>query len=274
MMDEIVIENLKCFAYHGVLENEKKEGQDFYVSLKMYLDTSMAGNTDDLEKSVDYSAVAAFINDWMKNNTYELIETVANKLVKDILLEFPLCENAEITIKKPNAPIPLPFENVWVNIKRGWKKAYISFGSNMGNKRENIQKAIDKFKQNGYCKNIIVSDIIETEPYGGVEQDDFLNGVMGFDTLLSPFELLDFISVVEKEGKRVRNIHWGPRTIDLDILFYEDEIIQTKDLIIPHKDMINRYFVLKPMEMIAPFYVHPVYKKTITDLLNQLPQKL
>ena len=120
------------------------------------------------------------------------------------------------------------------------------------------------------CEVEAVSEYLVTEPYGGVEQDEFLNGVLRLRTLLTPEELLDRLHELESEANRERLIHWGPRTLDLDILFYDNEIIDTPDLHVPHIDMQNRDFVLKPMDEIAPYYRHPVLNKTIHQLLDEL----
>ncbi len=120
-----------------------------------------------------------------------------------------------------------------------------------------------------------MSKIIETKPYGYEDQDKFLNGVVCFETLYSPSELLSFLQRLEKEGKRSREsgIHWGPRTIDLDILFYGDQVIQKRDLIIPHKEIHLRRFVLEPLYEIAPFKIHPVFGKTVSELFSDLVTK-
>ena len=106
--------------------------------------------------------------------------------------------------------------------------------------------------------------------YGGVEQDDFLNGAIELETLLSPIELLHFLQKTELEAGRERKIHWGPRTLDLDILFYEDVISQTKELMIPHPDMQNREFVLKPLTELCPYYMHPLFHKSVKQMLEEL----
>ena len=120
------------------------------------------------------------------------------------------------------------------------------------------------------CRIEAVSDYLVTEPYGVTDQDEFLNGVLKMRTLLSPEELLERLHQLEQEANRERIIHWGPRTLDLDILFYDQEIIDTADLHIPHPDMQNREFVLAPMNQIAPYLRHPVLNQTISQLLNTL----
>lgn len=94
-----------------------------------------------------------------------------------------------------------------------------------------------------------------------------MNGVMEIDTLWSPEELLEQLHEIEAAAERKREIHWGPRTLDLDILFYDKEIVETKDLQIPHVDMHNRYFVLKPLSELAPYFRHPTLGKTVSELL-------
>lgn len=118
-----------------------------------------------------------------------------------------------------------------------------------------------------------VSSYIVTEPVGGVEQDDFLNGAVMLETLRTPEELLELIGRIEQEQKRERIVHWGPRTVDLDIILYDQEIIQTKDLMIPHVEMANRMFVLEPMCEIAPYAKNPLNGCCMLELKEQLQRK-
>ena len=118
-----------------------------------------------------------------------------------------------------------------------------------------------------------VSDYLVTEPYGGVEQDVFLNGALKLRTLLTPEELLDRLHELEQAAHRERIVHWGPRTLDLDLLLYDQMIIDTPVLHVPHIDMENRDFVLIPLTELAPYYRHPVLNKTISQLLKELQAK-
>ncbi|MEN2984529.1 MAG: 2-amino-4-hydroxy-6-hydroxymethyldihydropteridine diphosphokinase [Dictyoglomaceae bacterium] len=151
-------------------------------------------------------------------------------------------------------------------------KVFIGIGTNLGDKRKNINEALNRLKDKGL--NIIkISSIIETEPYGYKNQDNFLNAVCLIETDLSPFELLDLLLEVEKEMGRVRTIKWGPRIIDLDIIFYDDLIINHEKLIIPHSDAHNRIFVMEPLLEIEPDFLHPILKKTVREIYLDLKRK-
>lgn len=268
--DRIVIKGLEIFAHHGVLDFEKKDGQKFYVDAVLYSDLRPAGMSDALKDSTNYADVCAFITECLQENTYDLIERAAEKAAEGILQKFPLIKKVDFTLHKPNAPIDLPFEDVAVTIERGWHKVYVAFGSNMGEKEDYIAMALKELEMNPMNRMEKVSKIIETKPYGGVEQDNFLNGVCALETLYMPEELLDELHRMEALANRERTLRWGPRTLDLDIIFYDDLIYHSDTLCIPHQDMENRDFVLEPMAEIAPYFHHPVSGKTMEQMLKEL----
>lgn len=152
-------------------------------------------------------------------------------------------------------------------------KAFIGLGSNLGDKRKNIAIALKRLKDRG-IKIIKISSLIETEPYGYKEQDKFLNAVCLVETNCSPHKLLKILLKIEKEMGRVRNIKWGPRIIDLDIIFYDNIILKDEDLVIPHSDAHNRIFVMGPLSEIAPDFVHPVLKKTVKEIYLELTKSI
>lgn len=268
--DEIHIENLEVFANHGVFQEETRLGQKFLISLIMYTDTRKAGKSDELEHSVNYGEVSSFVTAYTKEHPRKLIEAAAEDLAEEILLRFPLLKGVSLELKKPWAPVGLPLETVSVKITRFWHNAYIALGSNLGDKKAYLDNAVKALDEVRGCKVEKVSSYLVTKPYGGVEQDDFLNGCLLLKTFLSPQELLDRLHDIEQEAHRERLVHWGPRTLDLDILLYDDEILETDTLIIPHVEMHMRDFVLKPLSEIAPNKRHPVYKKTIAQLTAEL----
>ena len=148
-------------------------------------------------------------------------------------------------------------------------KTVIAIGTNLGDRKKNIETALDFMRENG-INAVKVSSFYETEPYGYKEQPGFLNAAALCETNLTPRKLLETLLGIEKKMGRVRKIHWGPRIIDLDIIFYEDFVINEKNLTVPHPDMQNREFVLKPLNEIVPCYVHPVFCKTVRTLYEEL----
>ena len=132
-MDVITIDRLKVYAYHGVFEQEKKDGQLFFVSAKLYLDVRKAARNDDLSKTVNYDEAAHLIEKIVKAESHDLIETVAENVAMELLLAFPELQTVSIRLSKPQAPIELEFDDVAVEIERSRHTAYLSIGSNLGN---------------------------------------------------------------------------------------------------------------------------------------------
>ena len=240
------------------------------MNLVLYTDTRRAGRQDELTLSTHYGEVCHLVTKWMREHTYDLIETVAETAAEQILLHYPLVQAVDVEIRKPQAPIGLPFGSVSVKIHRGWHHVYVALGSNMGDRKKYLQMGVSAMGGREDIRLKTVSSWRQTAPYGGVEQEDFLNGVMEIQTLLTPGELLDYLHEVEQSAERKRELHWGPRTLDLDILLYDDLVMETEDLIIPHVDMQNRDFVLGPMAEIAPWVRHPVMGLTMGQLYAQL----
>ena len=270
MADQIIVEDLQIYAHHGVYRQENEKGQNFYISAVLDTDTRAAGMADDLGLSTNYGVVCRFLHTFLTEHTYKLIETAAEKASEALLLQFPYVRQVTMEVKKPEAPITVPFGSVSVKITRGWHRVYIACGSNIGDRRAHLSAAVDALLMDKWCRVLRVSDWVETTPYGGVEQADYLNGVLSIETLYTPEELLEVLQGIEKAEARERKERWGPRTLDLDILLYEGRLMDTDKLTIPHKDMQNRDFVLKPLSQIAPYERHPVFNKAVVELLAEV----
>ena len=272
--DQIKITDLEVFANHGVFPEENKLGQKFLISAVLYTDTRKAGKTDDLTASIHYGEVSAFITKYMKEHTYQLLERVAETLAEEMLKSISGLCKIDLEIKKPWAPVGLPLKTVSVKISREWHTTYIALGSNIGDSETYLNEAVEKIGQIPTCTVEKVSSYLVTEPYGVTDQPDFLNACLKMRTLLYPEELLKELNRIEKEAGRERIIHWGPRTLDLDILLYDDIVLEEDDLCIPHVEVHKRSFVLEPLAEIAPYKRHPVYGKTVREMLEEIQAQL
>ncbi|SHI89685.1 dihydroneopterin aldolase / 2-amino-4-hydroxy-6-hydroxymethyldihydropteridine diphosphokinase [Clostridium cavendishii DSM 21758] len=269
-MNKIIIKDLEAFAHHGVFKEEKTLGQKFLICLELELDTRAAAKSCDLQKSVHYGELSHRVLEEFARESYDLLETVAENLAEFILLEYNLVKAVKVTVKKPWAPILRSLDTVSIEICRKWHRVYISLGSNLGNKEENLNNALKLMEDSNYINILKVSNFIKTEPWGYENQDEFLNGVCEIKTLLSPKELVKFLLNIEAELKRERTIKWGPRTIDLDVLLYDDMITEDEEILIPHPRMHLRRFVMEPLTEIAPYVFHPVLRKRNYEILEAL----
>ncbi|CDE94331.1 2-amino-4-hydroxy-6-hydroxymethyldihydropteridine diphosphokinase [Acidaminococcus sp. CAG:542] len=150
--------------------------------------------------------------------------------------------------------------------------AYVALGSNLGDKEQNIRRALELMEHHG-IQVIQVSPLITTEPYGVTDQPEFLNGAAEVEWPGDAESLLHTLLAIELEMGRQRKRHWGERNIDLDLLLFGDQQIHSHDLVLPHPDMANRSFVLEPLAAIGAQVVHPVLHRTIGELWEELRQK-
>ncbi len=151
-------------------------------------------------------------------------------------------------------------------------RVYLSIGSNVGDKLAHLEFGCAQIKLHADCF-LIKSSIYLTDPWGNIVQDDFYNQVISFSTHKTPQELFEIISGIESDAGRIRTFKNAPRTLDIDILFYGNKIINNKNIIIPHPRLHLRNFVLIPMAEIAAEFIHPVFSKSIKELLISTKDK-
>jgi 2-amino-4-hydroxy-6-hydroxymethyldihydropteridine diphosphokinase len=153
-------------------------------------------------------------------------------------------------------------------------KIFLALGSNIGDRITNIKSAVNEINQNEKCRVLRSSAVYETTPYGNVEQPNFLNAVIEIETVLGFFELFSFIKSVEKRvGRSQSDTKWGPREIDIDIIFYNEFIYDGENLSVPHKEYSKRDFVLYPLLEMAPTFKHPVLRKRLAEINFEIPEK-
>jgi len=269
-MDKLYIKDLEVFAYHGVFPEEKTLGQKFLISVTLTLDMQEAALTGDLTKSVHYGELCHALEVEFKKESYDLIETAGEMLASYVLKHYSMVNDVRIMIKKPWAPILKSMDTVAIEINRGWHEAFIGLGTNMGDRNQNLAEAIEAIKNSPGIEALIQSTVIETEPWGYTDQDAFLNCVLKIRTTLPPTTLMNLLLGIEQGLKRERTIHWGPRTIDLDILFYDNLITADPLVILPHPRIQERTFVMESMVEIAPYFVHPLLNKRMFEIFETL----
>lgn len=267
-MDQLRIKDLEVYAYHGVFGAEKELGQRFVLDVLLDYDMSRAAVKEDLTASIHYGELAHDLTVWCQESKEDLIETLAYKLIDRIFDKHPLVQKISLEVKKPWAPVALPLETCSVKLERQKRRVFIGLGSNLGDRRANLAAALERLTERK-IKVCQASSLIETQPWGGVQQEAFLNQVLEVETWLNPQDLLQTLLAIEAELGRVREVKWGPRVIDLDILYIGQEQIYSPDLIVPHPYVEERAFVLESLVEIAPHFVDPVQGKSIRQLWEQ-----
>jgi 2-amino-4-hydroxy-6-hydroxymethyldihydropteridine diphosphokinase len=149
------------------------------------------------------------------------------------------------------------------------KKLVLSLGSNLGNRYAYLLRAIQKIEKYFNSKPVI-AHFYETPPWGNENQSRFINTAIYLHTDIPLDQCLKKVQAIEKEMGRIKTEKWGPRMIDIDILFYEDDVVEIDELVVPHQHLHQRAFVLKPLQDILPNFIHPLKKKTIIQLIEDI----
>ena len=250
MSDQIVLRGISARGFHGVLDFEKRDGQTFVVDVVLEVDLTAAGASDDLADTVNYAEVAGDIVALIEGEPLNLIEALAARIA-DRVLARPLVEAVEVVVHKPEAPVGHPFTDVQVRVQRERQApVVIAMGSNIGDSLETLHDAAVALY--GLIDIDEVSPVVETDPVGGPDQPAYLNAVVTGTTSLAPSSLLAGLLDIEQAYGRTREVRWGPRTLDLDLIQYGDPVFDTDvrmdgaTLTLPHPRAHERAFVLVP----------------------------
>ena len=267
-VDEIRLTGLRVRGHHGVFEHEKRDGQDFVIDAVLRRDLTRPAASDALADTVDYGTLADTLAAIVAGPPYDLIEALAGALVEACL---QVCEDAEVTVHKPEAPITHAFADVAVTLRRTRAeaaagsdsdertlRAVVSLGANLGDAAAALQDAVHALELHPRIEVLAGSPLYVTAPVGGVEQPDFHNAAVLVETSLPPRELLAVCQGIEVAAGRTREVRWGPRTLDLDLIAAHDArdgaavIHDDAILTLPHPRAAERAFVLAPWADIDP----------------------
>lgn len=312
--DQIRLVGLSATGYHGVLDHERAEGQTFVADVVVHLDTRRAAATDDLEHTLNYASIAQDVVAVLAGPAVNLVETVAEQIAA-LVLDRPGVVAVDVALHKPSAPVPVPFEDVVVAIRRdrtklpsarfdpgarpaasvaeigapradaddagpaagspldlptegslgappapdrldeappGPVRAVLALGANLGDARATLREAVHELAQTAGIEMLAVAPLARTAAVGGPEQPDYLNTVVLVATTLSPRQLLHVCQDVEQRHGRTREVRWGARTLDIDLVDVAGLVAAADDLELPHPRANARAFVLQPWAEVEP----------------------
>lgn len=271
--DRIELRGLTVRGNHGVFDFEKREGQDFVVDVTLHTSVSRAAASDDIADTVHYGELAEDVAHIVEDNTFDLIETLASRIAEHCL---DLAEHVEVVVHKPGAPIQRSFSDVSVTVVRSRSasdgttepgagetteagpgvaeaaeiEAYLNLGANLGDAADTLDQAVDALDRHPRITVRRRSSLYRTAPWGGVEQNDFLNLGLIVTTSLPARELLAVAQGIEVACGRTRELRWGPRTLDIDLIRFgkgdRELVLDTPVLTLPHPRAHERAFVLAP----------------------------
>ncbi|MGO1166148.1 MAG: 2-amino-4-hydroxy-6-hydroxymethyldihydropteridine diphosphokinase [Janibacter sp.] len=254
--DRISLLGVRARGVHGVLAEEKRDGQDFVVDVVLHLDLAPAGTTDDLALTINYAEVGADVVARIEGPSLDLIEALAEQIAGDALAR-PGVHTVEVTVHKPSAPVGVPFGDVAVTlVRRRTVPVVIALGANLGDAAARLDAAVDGLADD--LDEVRRAPFVTTDPVGGPEQPRFTNSVVLATTALSPQALLARLHAVEARHGRVREVRWGARTLDLDLIQYgdpasgSDVVSEDPQLLLPHPRAHERGFVLAPWARVDP----------------------
>lgn len=266
--DLIRLTGVRARGFHGVFEHERRDGQDFVVDVVVSVDLARAGASDDLRDTVHYGEVAADIVAIVEGEPYDLIERLADQIATAVLAR-PLVEAVEVTVHKPQAPVGVPFGDVEVVVRRLKDvPVVIALGANLEQDdqtpEDSLRQAVGQLRRTRGLRGVRVSRLYATAPVGGelvVGQPDYVNAVALARTSLTPSRLLARLHRIEADHGRTRDVRWGARTLDLDLVQYGDPAdgsdvrSEAPELLLPHPQAHERAFVLVPWSEVDPVAV-------------------
>ena len=252
MTDRIVVTGIRGTGYHGVFEHERRDGQEFVVDVAIERDLRRPGRSDDLVDTVHYGEIAAGVLARIEGDPFDLIEALGEVIAGDILARDGV-DAVDVVVHKPQAPVGVPVSDVRVEIRRErGTRVVIALGSNVGDRVTTLTDAVEQLAEVPRLAITAVSELVESDPFGGPDQPAYLNGVVLASFSGSPAALLRALHAIEHRNGRTREIRWGARTLDLDLVQFgvpgsdRERLSDTPALLLPHPRAHERSFVLVP----------------------------
>lgn len=275
--DRIELKGLRAKGFHGVLDHERRDGQEFVVDAVLHLDTRQAAASDDLVDTVDYGAIARALAEIVRGDPVSLIERLADRLVERCLADERV-RVAQVTVHKPSAPIPEQFSDVAVTVRRRRTAppsdaiAVLALGANLGDRHAGLQAAVDALDALDGVQVLAASPVVETAAVGGPHQGDYLNAVLTARSALPAEQLMAACHGIEAALGRRRELRWGPRTLDIDLIVYGTQRRRGPGLQLPHPRAAERAFVLRPWALLDRSAVLPG-AGPVADLAERAPDR-
>lgn len=267
--DQVTLRGLRVRAFHGVFADEKRDGQLFGCDVVLHLDTRAAAAGDDLSRTVHYGEVADDVVRVLTDGSLDLIETLAGNVAATVLGRTAV-RAVDVVVHKPHAPVGHPVDDVTVALRRfgpllapptgphGTPRAataVLGLGANLGDAAGALRDAVAALRAAEAVRVTGVSPVARTAPElapGQEPQPDYLNAVVTVRTRLAPLELLALVQRIEADHGRERTERWGARTLDIDVLTFDDLQIDDAVLTLPHPRAAQREFVLRPWAWLDP----------------------
>lgn len=282
-VDRVAVLGIRGRGTHGVLAEEKRDGQAFSCDVVLHVPTSRAGHSDDLADAVDYSLVARQVHDVLTGPSLDLVEAVAEQVAAAVMAD-PRLHAVDVTVHKPQAPVGVPFGDVTVTVRRTRDdvradtvpgspvRAVLALGANLGDPWATLQQAVLDLSAHEGVRVLAGSPVVDSAPVGGPVQGRYLNAVVEVETTLAPRALLHACQDVEAAHGRTREVRWGPRTLDVDVIGYGSVQLEAQGLLLPHPRAALRRFVLLPWSLLDPGAVLHEHgaARPVADLLEDL----
>lgn len=265
---KIKVNEINSKAIIGCYPHEREQVQDILIDISLELYPNNWICPDSLDTTVDYDRLIDFVQEVVPTTNFHLLESLSQCLTEELLNQFSLIKTADVTLTKP-AVSGIKAKSINISHSRVRKfKVALALGSNDTLAQQQLITAIEILGE--YVSDIEIGGFYKTEPVGYTQQDEFINTALIGYVDLRPEELLGKIKTIEKLMGKHEVFLNGPRCIDIDLILFDNMVYTHNFLTVPHKSMHERDFVLRPLVDIDDSWVHPVYNKTVGELLEKL----